>query len=258
MTIPLKSGLLYGPVRSRRLGRSLGINLLPAGRKVCTYDCAYCQYGWTDRSAGVPTGFARPEEVARALEALLPTLPRPPEYLTFSGNGEPTLHPQFPAIVEAVIAVRDRLAPSARTAILSNSGTAGREEIRRALRRLDARIMKLDAGTEAGFAAFNRPSGGLTLAAIEEGLTALGAVTLQSLWAGGPKGNDGEAEVAAWGDRCGRIRPLQVQVYSLDRGWPEPGLLPLERAALERIAAALESRGIPVAVFGAPHPSGPV
>jgi wyosine [tRNA(Phe)-imidazoG37] synthetase (radical SAM superfamily) len=249
LTIPLKTGILYGPVDSRRLGRSLGINLLPAGRKVCTFDCAYCQYGWTDRSADASDGFLKPGEVERALEALLPTLPRPPAYLTFSGNGEPTLHPAFPEIVERVIAVRDRLAPSARTAILSNSGTAGREDIRRALRRLDIRIMKLDAGTEAGFSGFNRPLGGLTLEGIADGLAELGEVTVQSLWAGGASGNRSEGEVEAWITRLRRIRPWEVQVYSLARGWPEPGLEPLERRALESIGKNVRAAGIPAAIY---------
>lgn len=249
MTIPLKTGILYGPVNSRRLGRSLGINLLPADRKACTFDCAYCQYGWTDRPAGGAGGFVEPEAVERALESLLSALPRPPAYLTFSGNGEPTLHPAFPQIVEAAIRVRDRLAPSARTAILSNSGTAGREDIRQALRRLDVRIMKLDAGMEAVFSGFNRPLGGLTLKEIVDGLADLGGVTVQSLWAGGPAGNYSEQEVGEWIARLGRIRPVGVQVYTLDRGWPEPALAPLERPLLEVIGTRLREAGIPASIY---------
>ncbi len=249
MTIPLKTGILYGPVNSRRLGRSLGINLLPAGRKVCTFDCAYCQYGWTERSAGLASGFATPEAVVQSLEALLPTLPQPPAYLTFSGNGEPTLHPEFPAIVEAVIGIRDRLVPSARTAILSNSGTSGREDIRRSLRRLDVRIMKLDAGTEAVFSGFNRPLGGLTLKEIVDGLAEHGGVTVQSLWAGGPAGNYSEGEVEKWIERLRLVRPVEVQIYSLDRGWPDLWLAPLERRRLDAIGARLKAEGIPATVF---------
>jgi len=249
MTIPLKTGILYGPVNSRRLGRSLGINLLPAGRKVCTFDCAYCQYGWTDCTAGVSNRFVKPEEVERALEASLQGMGEPPAYLTFSGNGEPTLHPEFPAVVEAVIALRDRLAPSARTAILSNSGTAGREAIRRALRRLDVRIMKLDAGTDVMFGAFNRPLGGLTLGEIVEGLADLGGVTIQSLWAGGPSGNYSEREIEEWTIRLRRIRPIAVQIYTLARGWPEPGLKPLEHRDLEAIGMKLQAAGIAGCVY---------
>ena len=249
MTIPLKTGILYGPVDSRRLGSSLGINLLAAGRKVCTFDCAYCQYGWTNRLGDNMDGFAKLEEVERALEEYLPTLKHAPAYLTFSGNGEPTLHPEFPAIVEAVSGARDRLAPAARTAILSNSETAGREDIRRALHRLDVRIMKLDAGTGAVFSGFNRPLGAPALDGIVEGLAELGGVTIQALWAGGPSGNYSAGEVEAWLTRLRIIRPVEVQVYSLARGWPEPGLEPLERRILEAIGAKVRDAGIPASVY---------
>ena len=249
MTIPLKPGILYGPVNSRRLGRSLGINLLPADRKVCTFDCLYCQYGWTDRAAGDGASFADPEKVKRALEDYLPTLPLPPAYLTFSGNGEPTLHPRFPEIVDKVIEIRDRLAPSARTAVLSNSTTVHKPRIREALRRLDVRIMKLDAGTEATFGAFNRPPSGLFLKNVAEGLAELGKVTIQSLWAGGPSGNDSEGEVEAWAARIKRIRPVAVQIYTLARGWPEPGLRPLELQRLDEICRRVSIEGIPAEVF---------
>jgi len=121
VTLRPKEGITYGPVRSRRLGRSLGINLMPPRRKVCTFDCVYCQYGRTasfsvdSAESGLPTV----PEVAAAVELSLAGLAEPPEWLTFSGNGEPTLHPEFPAMVEAVDTLRDRLCPATGTAVLS-------------------------------------------------------------------------------------------------------------------------------------------
>ena len=249
MTIPLKAGMLYGPVNSRRLGKSLGINLLPPDRKACTFDCLYCQYGWTPRNGAAQEFFPDPEAVRKALEEFFPTLSEPPAYLTFSGNGEPTLHPRFPEIVEAVIGIRDRLAPSTRTAVLSNSTTVHIARVRDALRRLDVRIMKLDAGTEAEFGEYNRPVNGLFLKDIIEGLMDLGQVTIQALWTGGPSGNFSQGEVEAWVARLKRIRPVAVQIYTLARGWPEPGLQPLERECLEDIRARLEAEGIPARAY---------
>jgi len=199
MLLRLKKGITYGPVNSRRLGLSLGINLIPPSIKVCSFDCVYCQYGWTkvrefrdEHRALVP----RAEDVARAVEAALAELPSPPAYVTFSGNGEPSLHPDFPDIVEAVRETRDRLAPGAKTAILSNSSAVTEERTRKALARLDMRIMKLDCGTEEVFQRYSRPATGITLEGIAVGLgelTRLAPVTIQSLWSGGAGGNHGES-----------------------------------------------------------------
>lgn len=247
--LSLKGGITYGPVHSRRLGRSLGINLLPRGRKVCPFDCVYCQYGWTPDTAARDGEFVTAGQVASAVANALAALAEPPDYLTFSGHGEPTIHPDFAAMVETVRRVRDQAAFDARTAVLSNAATVGDEGVRRALARLDVRIMKLDAGTEETFRRFNRPAPGLTLAGITAGLRDLGGVTLQALFAGGSGGNSSAAEVAAWTDRVADIAPVRVQVYTLDRAWPAADLEPLPREALTAIAGAVSARGINAEVF---------
>jgi len=251
MTIGLQRGIVYGPVASRRLGRSLGVNLLPPRRKLCTFDCVYCQYGPTSSSGVSALAGELPsvEEVVAAVEEALHRLPEPPAWLTFSGNGEPTLHPAFPDAVDAVIALRDRLCPGARTAVLSCSTEVRRPEVRAALARLDARIMKLDVGSEEALARYNRPARGATLAGILEGLGQLEGVTVQTLLAGGEDGNFSPADVDAWLDRVLALRPRAVQLYTLDRPTASRTLVPAPRPELEALAKRLRSEGIGAEVF---------
>jgi wyosine [tRNA(Phe)-imidazoG37] synthetase (radical SAM superfamily) len=250
MLLPLKHRITYGPVPSRRLGRSLGINLSPPGRKLCSFDCQYCQYGFAAPVAAVASearDFPTPAAVEDAVVATLAALREPPAWLTFSGNGEPTLHPAFPEVVDRLLRLRARLAPEAHTAILSNSTEVGRPEVRAALARLDARIMKLDAGSEQAFTAYNQPAAGLRLDDIVGGLAQLRDVTLQSLFTDGPQGNLGDVE--AWLVAASRIRPLTVQVYTLDRESPNRGLLCATAEQLEAVRARLADRHIAATVY---------
>lgn len=249
-TIPLQRGILYGPVLSRRLGRSLGLNILPDEIKVCSMDCRYCQYSWTGMLAANP-GQVAPflptrESVRDALRAELSRLRRagtPPDTLTFSGNGEATLHPEFPEIAADVVALRDEYAPACRTAILSNAASVGREEVREGLLLLDDPILKLDAGTEDTFLRLNRPAKGVRFVHILEGLRALGPrIILQSMFVGGHLDNASDSEIGAWIGAVGAIRPRYVQVYTLDRGPADGGLVPVPTERLREIAALLEAR----------------
>jgi len=250
--LDLKRGITYGPVRSRRLGRSLGINLLGSAAKVCTFDCLYCQYGWTPAGAvsrTEPDGLPSPDDVFAAVRSALETLDEPPAYLTFSGNGEPTLHPHFGEIVDGVTALRNRLAPAAKTAILSNSTRAGDPSVRSALGRLDVRIMKLDAGTEETFRRFNRPLEQVSLAEVLEGLRALGGVTIQALFADGSDGNTNAEEIHAWVDAVVWVKPIAVQLYTLARGYPSDRIGPVGTRLLAAIRDRLLALGVPAAVF---------
>ncbi len=252
MTIPPQRGITYGPVRSRRLGRSLGINLLPPGRKVCNFDCRYCQYGWTDPALLEGLGAADLPPAGQVLDAVaaaLEELAEPPAWITVSGNGEATLHPEFGAIVEGVRGLRDRLAPAARTAILSNASRAGDPGVRAALARLDARIMKLDSGTEAGFRRYNGPLGGLTLDEVVAGLRALADVTLQTLLTTGPDGNLAPRELDAWLACVAAVRPRLVQLYTLDRGAPSDRIAPATPAELESVRGRVAALGVAAEVF---------
>jgi wyosine [tRNA(Phe)-imidazoG37] synthetase (radical SAM superfamily) len=251
MTIELKRGIFYGPVASRRLGRSLGINLLPPRGKLCPFDCVYCQYGSTachdpSRLAGELPSV---EQVEAAVETALRRLDEPPEWLTFSGNGEPTLHPAFPAMVDAVIDLRDRLCPQARTAILSCSTEIGRPPVQSALGRLDARIMKLDVGSEEDLQRYNRPANGVNLEGIVDGLRQLGDVTIQSLLTAGDEGNFNGSSLKAWLDRVVELAPQTVQIYTLDRPTACHALLPVGLSELRAMAAALQRANLRAEAF---------
>jgi wyosine [tRNA(Phe)-imidazoG37] synthetase (radical SAM superfamily) len=242
----LQKGIIYGPVDSRRLGRSLGLNLSPTTYKVCSFNCVYCHYGWTkdltsDLSAyrkDLPT----PEAVEEALGRTLHNLDSPPDYITFSGNGEPTLHPDFEAIVDRVLAVRKRTGTEAKVAILSNSTGLADPGVIRGLKRLDVRIMKLDAGSDEVLRRINRPAVDITVDAIVEGLKELEDVTLQSVFVEGGVSNTGEGDVEAWLDRVEEIAPEAMQIYSLENAPAMSTLTAVPRDRLVWIAGKVKAR----------------
>ena len=247
MLLHLQQLRIYGPVYSRRLGRSLGINPLPISCKTCTFDCLYCQYGWTDRGMIhnlSSLAFPDPGTLFNDLERVLEHLAAPPDHITLSGNGEPTLTPCLEEIVEGMTAIRDRLAPQAKTAILSNGTTVTDPLVASVLRRLDRPILKLDAGREKTFRTYNRPLTKVTLDAVTEGLARLDNVTIQALFTGGPEGNSNPEEIDAWVDRITRISPRDVQIYSLDRDHPSREITPLHTWDLRAVARRLEERGV--------------
>lgn len=253
----VKEELVYGPLLSRRLGRSLGVNLLGAGEKLCSFNCRYCQCGWTahpilevgERIADFPSG----ERVAEALEIKLQQLCReevPIDVITFSGNGEPTLHPELQAIVKAASALRDRYASSAKLAILSNSSTVHRPEVRAALEGVDLKLMKLDAGRERLVRQLNLPAKGFDFARMLQGLAQLDGVLLQSMFVWGRVANTDPFAIRDWTARVAEIQPLGVQIYTLDRLPADTGLMPVSRAVLESIARYARRRAhVPVDVY---------
>lgn len=255
--IPLQRGAVYGPVFSRRLGRSLGLNILPDEIKVCSLDCRYCQYGWTGIRSARSAEFAHllplREDVCTALEKVLQELDdagTPPDTITFSGNGEATLHPEFAEIVEDVLELRDAHAPNCRTAILSNSTTVHLKNIREALCRLDDAVLKLDAGTPESFARLNGPAAPVHFDKILEGLREMGRrAVLQALFVTGPVDNSRPEEVEAWVGVVRSIGPRSVQVYTLDRGPADASLLPVPAARLHEIARLVREAGVETEVF---------
>jgi wyosine [tRNA(Phe)-imidazoG37] synthetase (radical SAM superfamily) len=259
MLLGLKKSIIYGPVHSRRLGYSLGINVLPLEKKACPFDCVYCQYGWTGAHIAEARegklSFPAADEVGDSLAQALPELvdsPLRPGYLTFSGNGEPTLHPEFGRIVDRIMAVRDERLPEAKTAILSNSALVTRVSIRKALLRLDHRIMKLDCGSPSAFKRFNRPCRGVHLDDITEGLAELARrapLTIQTLFCSGKGGNYNPRNIQEWKDRLKYIHPAFVQIYSLDRPFPAPGLVPVLQDMLSLAKIQCEGEGIPAGIF---------
>ncbi len=246
--------IIFGPVHSRRLGLSLGVNLLPAHAKLCTFDCIYCECGWNAERRG-DRRFNRREEVRMRLEEVLTqmvTAQTPPDVITFAGNGEPTMHPDFEAIIDDTIALRDRLAPTAKISVLSNATQLHRAAVVRALRRVDNNILKLDSAFDRTVQRLNKPQQPTyTVARVVEQLKQFeGAFILQTMFlrgscAGEPLDNTTEEEVAAWLDRVAELRPKQVMVYSIDRDTPCQTLEKVSRDDLMQIAARVEALGIP-------------
>jgi wyosine [tRNA(Phe)-imidazoG37] synthetase (radical SAM superfamily) len=249
-TIPLQRGILYGPVQSRRLGRSLGLNILPDEIKVCSMDCRYCQYSWTGLLSQQAKQFAHflpsRDSVAEAIEKRLKELASvgtPPDTITFSGNGEATLHPDFPGIASDVVAARDAHAPRCRTAILSNSTTVHRKDVRSALILLDDPVLKLDTGREDTFRLLNRPARGVRFEDLMVGLQAVGPrITLQAMFVQGRVDNSTDEEVRDWAKAVAAIKPKSVQIYTLDRGPADHGLQPVPFKRLKAIADALQEQ----------------
>ncbi len=252
MLLALQSDIIYGPVQSRRLGRSLGVNVLPFRKKVCSFDCLYCQYGRlapVNETEAWKNEFPDVADVLTALEQALINLPQPVNYITFSGNGEATLHPYFRELVEGVRDLRDRLSAASKTAILSNSTTVSDPHIREALALLDVRIMKLDAGTQEMFIHYNQPAAGITLKDTVNGLALLEGVTIQSLFTKGPDCNFSPTHLAVWVEQIKKIAPVFVQIYSLARKSPTKTLIPLEKKELLQVLALLESEKISSGFF---------
>jgi len=212
----------------------------------------YCQYGWTRHYQIKPdhiSDWPTKEEVFAAVERSLSTLQMKPAFITFSGNGEPTMHPDFPEIVEAVIELRNKLAPESQTAILSNSSTVDKVKIRTALERLDVRIMKLDCGNNHFLKKYNLPCAGIEYEKIVSGLVLLDDVTIQSLFSDGISGNYHWDNISKWIEALLKIQPKLVQLYTLDRGYPSGKISPLSLHELKEIKRKLNEQNIRAEVY---------
>ena len=253
MLLSLKPGILYGPVNSRRYGKSLGINLMPAKSKLCSFDCVYCHFGHTRRCtvdmqpyrAEMP---APGSVVAAVEEAMRSDLEF--DLVTFSGNGEPTMYPDFAPLVKEVRRLRDELRPKAKIALLSNSTGAVWNAVQEAIEWIDLPIMKLDAGTPEVFHAINRPAQGVELRDILYSLSLLKNIRLQSVLVGGTPSNSSPHDLRAWMGRIAELRPVEVHVYSIDRPVPNQNIALIPPARLKEIAAdATRDTGVPVKAF---------
>jgi len=219
MVLPIKKSIIYGPVNSRRLGPSLGINLMPRGLKYCDFDCLYCHYGRTSvpkRFSDKTDIFPEIQEVLREVEIWLRS-DVVFGYLTFSGSGEATLHPQFAELANGCRSLARSLRPHVKVTLLSNSSTCNDPAVVSALRFIDLPIMKLDVGDPALFRQINRPAAGVEFDEIVAGLAALKNITIQTLFLSGDPDNSTPMAVGKWLDQLELIRPDAVQIYTLDR-----------------------------------------
>jgi wyosine [tRNA(Phe)-imidazoG37] synthetase (radical SAM superfamily) len=249
--IQLQRSIVYGPVHSRRLGISLGLNILPTKKKICSFDCLYCQYGWTEDFDDESLRKVLPsrEEIREELENYLKKMDCEPDYITFSGNGEATLHPDFSAIVDDVNELRTKYTPHAKTTILSNSTQVFKPEVREALAKLDGIIMKLDAGDEETFRRYNRPRKYVNLETITDELSKMNKITIQTLFTLDDSGNYNDTNLSAWINRIKKIKPDFVQLYSLDRGYPSEAIEPVSKEQLGIIKQLLEKENIKSEVY---------
>ncbi len=253
MSTVLYASPVFGPVHSRRLGLSLGINLLPADGKVCTCDCIYCECGFNAErrpKSALPTR----EAVRSALESKLSEMQtegRVPDVLTFAGNGEPTAHPDFPEIIEDTLTLRDRFCPEAKVSVLSNATRAGRPEVRQALLKVDNNILKLDTVSGEYIQRVDRPTGHYDVAEVVEALRSYnGHVIIQTLFMqgedeeGNSVDNTSEAYVGPWLEAVKLIAPQQVMAYTIDRETPAKGLRKATREQLDAIVKRVLDLGI--------------
>jgi wyosine [tRNA(Phe)-imidazoG37] synthetase (radical SAM superfamily) len=249
--------IIFGPVRSRRFGVSLGVNVLPENNKVCSFNCIYCECGWTRTAVAASGEYHRREDIREALEQRLQSLTAlnaPPDAITFAGNGEPTLHPDFAGVIDDTLALRDRYFPASRVVVLSNSTTLDFPAVFQALQKVD-NIMKLDAGSEETFRMINKPLGEMSLARIIEGLCRFeGELTIQTLFLqaehqGKRVDNTREEEVSLWISHLKRIRPKQVMIYPIDRPAPDRNITKLPPDILQSIADRVRAEGINVSVY---------
>ena len=250
-SIPLQTGITYGPILSRRLGRSLGINLLGTQRKVCSFDCIYCQYGSARVVESPNIGEFVPAvgDVLSAVEKAI-RKPRTIDYLTFSGNGEPTLHPEFYEIVKGVYNLRNRFRPEAQLALLSNSTRVTEKHVFSALKLMDATMMKLDAGDEETFRVINRPAPTINFKEILEGLKQISNLTIQSMLVDGVVSNIRGDAYQAWAMTLADLKPSEIQIYTIERPSASDQVRPVYPRKLQNIATDVCARfNLSVQVF---------
>lgn len=250
--------VIFGPVSSRRFGCSLGVNLIPVSRKICSFDCIYCECGWTDSEQLECEKIIDKESVASMLEQELLRMNadgKLPDAITFSGNGEPTMHPQFYDIIVDTVALRDKYAPNAKITVLSNSTMLGRENVAKALRLIDNNVLKLDAGNDEMMRLINRSKVSIDVDRVVELMIPFrGNLTLQTIFLRGEVDgikidNTTDAEVDSWLKRVVEIKPDLVMIYPIQRDTPAKDLVVVEKDKLNEIADKVRALGFKAEVF---------
>ena len=245
---------VFGPIFSRRLGNSLGINLLPVNGKICTFDCIYCECGW-NKDGRDDTRLPKAAEVRQALEAKLRQLVEegtPVDSITFSGDGESTINPDFPQIIDDTLALRDQYYPSAKVSVLSNATQVHRPEIFAALRKVDNPIMKIDAPTNALVEKINHPAPGYDVNRVVEALKQFnGDFVIQTMFLRSKDFDSSSSEVLnGWMDIVRQLRPREVMAYTIDRPTPEVGLQKFTVEEMRTLLDPLIKEGFNVQIKG--------
>ena len=246
--------IVFGPISSRRLGSSLGVNLLPSKGKLCNFDCIYCECGWNKDGRG-DSQFPSLEDVKNALSQRISELSAegtPVDSITFSGNGEPTLHPDFPEIVDTVLELRDRYYPMAKVSVLSNATMLGREQVRQALMKIDNPILKIDASDNRLIGLINKPVGTYDLNKVVEWLKEFnGDFVLQTMFLRSPEFDlSEEGQLAAWMGIVREINPREIMVYTIDRETPDKSLGKYTIEEMKSFVAPLVDEGYKIQIRG--------
>lgn len=255
----LYNDIVFGPIHSRRLGCSLGINLLPKTVKLCTFNCIYCECGWAKTSEVDYSLLHKAADMLPVIEDYMKQLKEKgtiPDSITYSGNGEPTLHPEFGAVTDGLMRLRDKYFPKAIISCLSNSTQLHRPDVVSALRKMENPMLKLDAGTQEMFKRINQPFVDLDIETVTRQLEQFdGKLTIQTLFLrgttdeGATVDNTTEAEVSAWIERIRCIRPHTVMLYPIDRETPARKLVKVGPDVLEPIAEKVRALGITAKIY---------
>ena len=250
----LREETVFGPIRSRRLGSSLGINLLPRNGKICTFDCIYCECGW-NRDGRDDQVLPTAAQVRSALEDKLAEClldGTPIDSITFSGDGEPTLNPEFPRIIDDTLKLRDAYYPGAKVSVLSNATRVHIPEVAAALKRVDNPILKIDAPTDELIAKINHPAPGYSLERVLEALRGFrGEFVLQTMFLRSPDFDSSSPEVLdGWMDIVRELKPRKVMVYTIDRPTPAEGLEKFSVAEMRALVRPLLDEGFNIDIKG--------
>lgn len=250
--------IVFGPVKSRRFGVSLGMNLLPVNFKYCTFNCIYCECGWTFKNNKEKIKLPAREEIKSELKARLTKMKdngETPDNITFAGNGEPTIHPEFAGIIDDTIQLRDNFFPNAEITVLSNSTLLHKKAVFAALNKVDNNVLKLDSAISKTFKNLNLPAPGITLDSIIENIKKFdGNQVIQTLFIRGYHNGDfidntTDEEVKAWLNLVKEIKPKYVMLYPIERDTAQKGLEKISEEELKNIADEVEKVGIKTKIY---------
>ena len=244
--------IVFGPIKSRRLGASLGVNILPSKGKLCNFDCIYCECGW-NKDGISDKRFPTAAEVRLALEEKMINLHSDGvavDSITFSGNGEPTLNPDFSAIVDSTLQLRDKYYPSAKVSVLSNATMLGRRDVYDSLKKIDNPILKIDAASDMLISKINRPQGVYELAKVVDAMKQFdGNFVLQTMFLRSPDFDLTET-LEQWRELVRLIKPREIMVYTIDRETPDKSLGKYTVEEMTEFVAPLLDEGFVIQVRG--------
>lgn len=246
--------IVFGPIFSRRLGSSLGVNLLPSKGKLCNFDCVYCECGWNKDGRG-DHRFPTLDEIRQALHEKISNAAAEGvniDSITFSGNGEPTMHPDFPQVIDVTLRLRDEFFPNAKVSVLSNATMIGRKPVADALMKVDNPILKIDASSDELIEKINKPVGAYRLSEVVEALKGFdGQFVLQTMFLRSPEFDTAAPEaLAAWMDIVRELKPREVMVYTIDRETPDKSLAKYTVEEMGEMVKPLIEEGYKIQIRG--------